>query len=882
MRITITSTDGAGTSAQRSPELERRMSAARRALVALAIASALVLTAAIGAPSAYASSGGVYTFASIGDSVASGEGNPDGMTEGLLPQAIWDDGLGPTLAQFYPSGTKASPCHQSQWAPPTLAKNEFEQETARWVSYTQLACAGANIPQVIANQVPELPGGHIDALMMTLGANDIDGGFAHLIETCLKEHGYCQNNESFTSGVNKNLEELPALFEGLHNALAEHDIGNVLISEYYDPTHNAQGTFGDSASNQACALGLLNAGTWQWAYEHVLTPLNQAIRKAAKLYGWHLVTGIEADFRNHGFCAWTQDQHWVRAFFPSPVPLTLITVIRELESFAVELQINGTAHPNHQGEADIAGHIRESLYAALGVPSTRILGQTPAYPYSFGSETTEPVQLGFDSESTLGRFVQMKATYYSINDAACSPEELSACVEYHPWLKGPRLLLPGSYKIKYFAENVYGAFEQPQTQLVRIAPPPLPNLHVTAEATAPSGTKHGAYKFDTWTPDDVTVTIAGTGTLEYALDDGGACASAGGAACKEATLPLTLQFTGEGAHYLDVHGGEGATGVLPVKIARKPPTITFLGYSSAPTHAGWNNGPVTLTWRCSATGAPPLASLATATVSAEGASQTASASCQDQTGRTAHARKKVSIDTQPPDVLALTTSITPKETGEKNLPVFAAPFTVKATAVDALSGLQGCTSASYSGPRASGASVSGTCTDRAGNQVGWSYSFDYAPPQLLTLSSQGTRLAAGAAVAQTAVVDGCGFRARGKLLANGKETDPISITKPEAATCASGAITEDRLAGSGKAEFLAGTPIRITAVTAFGACTYHYSKFEGTIAAGQTTNIGATGVGSLAEQPLGGTCPLTRTVQLVVTISDPNTGNALSAGLSGQ
>jgi hypothetical protein len=57
---------------------------------------------------------------------------------------------------------------------------------------------------------------------------------------------------------------------------------------------------------------------------------------------------------------------------------------------------------------------------------------------------------------------------------------------------------------------------------------------------------------------------------------------------------------------------------------------------------------------------------------------------------------------------------------------------------DATSGIAGCTSAAYQGPDAAPASVSGSCTDVAGNSSSTSFAFQYdaTPPQLSAVSVQ--------------------------------------------------------------------------------------------------------------------------------------------------
>ena len=684
-----------------------------------------------------------YTFASIGDSVASGEGNPNGSTGGALPQAIWSDGLGPTILQTYPAGTNPSPCHQSEHAPPTQLAQQFREETNRAVSYTQLACAGADVQEVIAKQVPQLGSRHITALTMTLGANNIDGGFANLIEKCLAEFGFCQENASFTKSVKENVEELPGLFEKLAKALGEHEISNVFISEYYDPTHNAGGTFGTYQSNYECTLEVLNPATWQWAYEDVLTPLNEAITEAAHRYGWHLVSGIASAFKQHGFCAWTSnegqpDEAWVRAFTPG-TSLNIGNLLTSVESLGIEQQVGGEAHPNEEGERVITEYIAESVYRELGAPQTELDGTLPYGKgfYDFGSGTTEQVGLSFRAQTALPTVSRIKATYYSINDAACSPQDLSACTKYNA--QSPiGLHEPGIYNVKFFSENNRGLFETPKTEIVHIVAATRNSLPVSAEAVNHvSAADDGTYQFGSWTADDVVVTVGGSGSAAYGIDSGEFCNEPKPGECKEVSLPATFKFSAEGKHTIALRQGGSPTDVLPIDIERTPPTITFRGDSPAANGAGWNDKPVTLTWSCAASASPTIASSVTTAVSREGSGQPETGICSDQAGNSASDTQIVNVDEQPPGNVIVRTSRPPDEIATDGVPVFTAPFTVTAGAVDRLSGLHECTSVTYSGPAVTGDDLTGDCVDNAGNKVGWSYSFDYVvlPPQTIAFTS---------------------------------------------------------------------------------------------------------------------------------------------------
>ena len=233
------------------------------------------------------------------------------------------------------------------------------------------------------------------------------------------------------------------------------------------------------------------------------------------------------------------------------------------------------------------------------------------------------------------------------------------------------------------------------------------------------------------------MTVGGSGLAAYGIDTGEFCEETKSGGCAEVSLPATFKLSTQGKHTLVVRQGGGPTDVLPINIERTPPTITFRGDSPAANGAGWNDNPVTLTWSCTASASPTIASSVTTTVSGEGSGQPETGICNDQAGNSASDTQIVNIDAQPPGDVTVKTSRPPDEIASNGVPVFTAPFTVTAAAVDTLSGLHECTSVSYSGPAVTGDALTGSCTDNAGNKVGWSYSFDYIvlPPQTIAFTS---------------------------------------------------------------------------------------------------------------------------------------------------
>ncbi len=104
-------------------------------------------------------------------------------------------------------------------------------------------------------------------------------------------------------------------------------------------------------------------------------------------------------------------------------------------------------------------------------------------------------------------------------------------------------------------------------------------------------------------------------------------------------------------------------------------------------------------------------------------------------GTTAITTKQIKIDGDPPSGVAGTPSRGPDANGWYNH-----SLSVTWSGSDATSGIAGCTSAAYQGPDAAPASLSGGCTDVAGNSSPTSFAFQYdaTPPQLSSVSVQST------------------------------------------------------------------------------------------------------------------------------------------------
>jgi GDSL-like Lipase/Acylhydrolase family len=307
---------------------------------------------------------------SIGDSVASAEGNPD-VPAAFGRNAIW---LQPN-------------CHRSLFSAPAQAALALERgEQGSSVSFVPLACSGAQITsgllrpyrgiepapggalqpsQVgVVNKIERRPGFDIDALLISIGANDL--GFSHIVEFCLLTvdctrrhfdpgHPHAAADASFPTladYVKARIAGLPRLYRRLDDRISRRiPRSRIFITEYFDPTHAAGGycdiPFGADGVDPAEA---------RWAHDNVLAPLNQAVSTAAAANHWQLVGGVAAAFYQHGICA-PPAERWVRTLAESFF----------LHSEVGPARLTGLLHPNRVGQLETARLLYPKLAALLGV-----------------------------------------------------------------------------------------------------------------------------------------------------------------------------------------------------------------------------------------------------------------------------------------------------------------------------------------------------------------------------------------------------------------------------------------------------------------------------------------------------------------------------------
>jgi hypothetical protein len=177
---------------------------------------------------------------------------------------------------------------------------------------------------------------------------------------------------------------------------------------------------------------------------------------------------------------------------------------------------------------------------------------------------------------------------------------------------------------------------------------------------------------------------------------------------------------------------------LQFKIDTTPPTVTGQAADRVPDHAGWYARPVTVGFTGS-DGGSGVASCTSATYSGpDSASASADGTCRDVAGNvSATASLALKYDATPPAVTA-TPGRKPTAAGWYNHAV-----SIAFAGTDATSGIDSCTApVRYAGPDTSTGTISGTCTDQAGNQSSATLplKYDSTPPRI---SDVATSVASG-------------------------------------------------------------------------------------------------------------------------------------------
>jgi lysophospholipase L1-like esterase len=299
----------------------------------------------------------------IGDSYASGEGNPERHQAANGGEAEWADGVGDEAV-----AASHAHAHRSTVAWPALTAAALEQaDPYTSVTFVSVAASGATVAQgVLGGQNDDLPisqigqvralvgDREIDVFLISIGGNDI--GFSHLIRGLVDadelmdpicydtdlanvwaavEDGdwgrgssldfqvwppvACRATTSDSGPRLPGLQGLAGEFDRLAQALDTLDIDEVYLMEYPDPTGAAEiGTCREIVGDVTPPFGFHEISTREQEQGRlrVLDPLNDALAEAAARHDWTLIGGVADRFSaGHGYCGDWPDYGYPESYY---------------------------------------------------------------------------------------------------------------------------------------------------------------------------------------------------------------------------------------------------------------------------------------------------------------------------------------------------------------------------------------------------------------------------------------------------------------------------------------------------------------------------------------------------------------------------------------
>ena len=255
----------------------------------------------------------------IGDSYASGEGNPVVNGFYFVKPAQWAYSPDPAMNVQNAKAHRSTLAAPAQFALALQAEDPHEA-----VTFVSVADSGATIDKgllgpLVSNvdaaytlpdqvdQVRQIVGSHpIDVLTVSVGGNDI--GFSDRLKELASNSilGKARLSD-IRARTQADLAALSRKYATLGQAIGGLAPARVLITEYPNLSRNQRGQY---APIRIAGLPAISKANVQFADQTILTPLNQAIEAAAAANHWTAVDGLDAPFRTHGYAStnsWFQD-----------------------------------------------------------------------------------------------------------------------------------------------------------------------------------------------------------------------------------------------------------------------------------------------------------------------------------------------------------------------------------------------------------------------------------------------------------------------------------------------------------------------------------------------------------------------------------------------
>ncbi len=319
----------------------------------------------------------VPLIVSVGESLASGEGNPDvrgkskdNNYDPLGRRDCEDDTVFMYARDSLPDMLKKPVWlerddHRSLKSGPALAVQELLQNWP-YVNFMTFAKSGASIISAerkhdIVDQLgrasDQLGDYRVDVLLVSAGGNDV--GFSDSLKTLVKDFksNKIRDVRKKFDGRIKRLTE--AGYPELARRISKLNVGTVIINEYPNALfNNASGVPSEGCgifdNTRVAKISKDDAE----AINKMGKVLNDEVKAAARKFNWRFVGSITEKFARHGYCTGKQ------SYFRSAT-----------DSCDMQGDFRGTMHPNERGTAIYASALAAELKRALPRPEVSLAKQ---------------------------------------------------------------------------------------------------------------------------------------------------------------------------------------------------------------------------------------------------------------------------------------------------------------------------------------------------------------------------------------------------------------------------------------------------------------------------------------------------------------------------
>jgi hypothetical protein len=302
-----------------------------------------------------------YLIVSMGDSLASGEGNPD--VPGAYDVTYNFKGEATSARTIRTAQWKDRRCHRSAKSGPALAAKAFAA-ASRYTSVTFLsvACSGAEIRHMIdaryggiepvgsstfppqVDAIHTFVGGRrIDALLISAGINDLH--FSDIIERCASNGNFGVHVDCVTDGgIADQVTRLPLKYLQLALAIRDKLPGTreVYVNNY--PSNVFRGGACGSLAFPGVGIDAAEASemnTWGIALSWKITEAAHTFR--IDPFHWNRVNDLALPFDQHAYC---DSASWF---------------VKYEQSWATQGNKFGTAHPNNAGHVTYGNLLRRAI-----------------------------------------------------------------------------------------------------------------------------------------------------------------------------------------------------------------------------------------------------------------------------------------------------------------------------------------------------------------------------------------------------------------------------------------------------------------------------------------------------------------------------------------